>query len=110
MKLKTSFNPYMFRIVIDAFLKGFSILILACILVVGPQSAQASEPEWEYKVVILQGVTAGGTIEKEPSGAYVNIKVTRILNVLAADGWEVVAVMGSVATDHTVYLRRRPKK
>ena len=62
---------------------------------------------WEYQVVILQGVTAGGTIEKQASGVSVDTRKTRMLNELAAEGWEVVAVIGAGVADHTVYLRRK---
>ena len=62
---------------------------------------------WEYQVVILQGVTAGGTIEKQASGVSVDTRKTRLLNELAAEGWEVIAVIGAGVADHTVYLRRK---
>lgn len=81
------------------FILGVSIL----------QPALAADVAWEYKVAILQGITAGGTIEKESSGVYIDTKRTQLLNKLAADGWEVVAVTGAIGTDHTVYLRRRPR-
>ena len=83
------------------------VLLLAALLVLAAQGSWADAPVWEYKVVILQGVTAGGTIEKGANGIYVDMKRTQALNTLAAEGWEVVAVMGGVATDHTAYLRRR---
>jgi hypothetical protein len=81
-------------------------ILLVAFLVTTAQLSQADEPTWEYKVVILQGVTAGGTIEKDANGVYVDSLRTRALNRLAAEGWEVIAVLGAVATDHTVYLRR----
>lgn len=83
-----------------------AILLTAILLSMTPV-ARAEVPVWEYKVVIVQGVTAGGTIEKESRGVYVDIKRTEILNELAAEGWEVVTVLGGLGTDHCVYLRRK---
>lgn len=68
--------------------------------------AWASDNDWEYKVVILQGVTAGGTIKEIASGVSVDTKKTKALNELASDGWEVISVIGSLVADHVVYLRR----
>lgn len=82
-------------------------MLLTAILVCMTRPVTAQDAVWEYKVVILQGVTAGGTIKKDASGVYVDTKRTQVLNTLAAEGWEVVAAMGSLGTDHTVYLRRR---
>ncbi len=66
----------------------------------------AGNDNWEYRVVILQGVTAGGTIKEITSGVSVDTKKTKALNELASDGWEVVAVLGTLVADHVVYLRR----
>ena len=66
----------------------------------------SNESEFEYQVVILQGITAGGALEKQSSGIVVDKKKTEALSVLAAEGWEVLSVVGSGADD-TVYLRRR---
>lgn len=87
-------------------------LLLACIifLILIPLTAgRANDPVWEYRVVILQGVTSGGSIERDNAGNYVDLERTRVLNTLAADGWEVVAVLGAVTTDHSVYMRRAPR-
>jgi len=86
------------------------LVFIAAALIIATHDARAETAAWEYKVVILQGVTAGGTIEKDAHGIYVDIKRTRALNTLAAEGWEVVTVTGAVATDHTVYLRRRTSR
>ena len=86
------------------------VTLIAAALIIVTQNVWAADAAWEYKVVILQGVTAGGTIEKDGDGIYVDTKRTRSLNTLAAEGWEIVAVIGSVATDHTVYLRRRTSR
>ena len=81
------------------------LLVFSLPLVGRPTLAQ--EAEWEYKVVILQGIMAGGRFEREASGVFVDTKKTSSLNVLASDGWEVIAVVGAGSVDHTVYLRRR---
>jgi hypothetical protein len=65
---------------------------------------------WEYQVVILKGITAGGRIEKQSSGIYIDTKRTETLNALADDGWEVVSVVGAPGSDHAVYLRRHRSK
>ena len=83
------------------------IVLAAAFLLVIADAARADAADWEYKVVIVQGMTAGGTIERESSGVYVDTKRTRALNDLAAQGWEVIAVIGTLAGDHAVYLRRR---
>lgn len=82
-----------------------SVFFLSLLVaVVAP--AWAGEGGSEYRVVILQGITAGGTVEKQAAGIYVDTKRTRALNDLAAEGWEVVAVIGAPGMDHAVYLRR----
>lgn len=70
-------------------------------------STWAAGESWEYRVVILQGVTAGGTIDKQARGIYVDTRKTDTLNEMAAEGWEVVSVVGVPAADHAVYLRRK---
>jgi hypothetical protein len=70
----------------------------------------SDDSSWEYQVVILKGITAGGTIEKRSSGIYVDKKKTEALSTLAADGWEVVSVVGTPGADDTVYLRRQRSK
>jgi len=69
----------------------------------------ANDENWEYKVVILQGVTAGGTIKEIASGISVDTKKTKSLNELASDGWEVISVIGTLVADHVIYLRREVK-
>ena len=83
-----------------------SILLLGVLVNIGTP-VWADDGGWEYQVVILQGLTAGGTIEKQASGVYVDTKRTKSLNELAADGWEVVSVIGAPGADHAVYLRRK---
>lgn len=86
-----------------------SILILSVFLVL-VVPVWANDGNWEYQVIILQGVTAGSTLEKQAKGFSLDTRRTRILNELAADGWEVVAVIGGPVTDHAVYLRRKLNK
>lgn len=69
--------------------------------------ARPGDVDWEYRAVILQGITAGGSVEKQSSGIYTDTRKTAALNELAADGWEVIAVVGAPGADHTVYLRRK---
>lgn len=88
-------------------LRWIAILAIAMLLLLVAQCARSDEPAWEYKVVILQGVTAGGTIEKDANGVFVDTGKTKTLNTLAAAGWEVITVVGGLTTDHSVYLRRR---
>ena len=83
-----------------------SILNLALLWVL-VTPAWAAGDGWEYQVVILQGVTAGGSIKKQASGVSIDTKKTEVLNELAAQGWEVVAVLGAPVADHAVYLRRK---
>ena len=86
-----------------------SILILCLIVNLGTP-VWAENGDWEYQVVILQGITAGGAMKKQASGVYIDKKRTSALNELAADGWEVVSVVGAPGTDHAVYLKRRTRK
>jgi len=82
-----------------------SMLLMSLLFGIGAP-AWASDENWEYKVVILQGVTAGGTIKEITSGVSVDTKKTKSLNELASDGWEVISVIGTLVADHVVYLRR----
>ncbi len=66
----------------------------------------STESKWEYQVVILKGITAGGTIERKTNHIFVDVKKTEALAELAADGWEVVSVVGAPGSDDSVYLRR----
>ena len=84
--------------------KRFILLLSMATIVAVP--AFAEDHDWEYQVVILQGVLAGGTIEKQASGRFVDTKKTATLNQLAAEGWVVVSVVGAPGADHTVYLKR----
>ena len=84
------------------------LLLSALLMIVTP--IRADDGSWEYQVIILQGVTAGGTLEKQGKGFSLDTQRTRILNELAADGWEVVSVIGGPVTDHAVYLRRKLNK
>lgn len=81
------------------------VLVALSLLVAAP--ALSDSHNWEYQVVILQGIAAGGSIKKQSSGIYIDSRKTEALNSLAADGWEVVGVVGATGADHTVYLRRR---
>ena len=71
--------------------------------------ASGNEVSWEYQVVILQGVSAGGSIKRQASGIAVDSKKTRMLNELAAEGWEVIAIVGAPIADHAVYLKRKQR-
>jgi Domain of unknown function (DUF4177) len=86
-----------------------SILLLS-VLVLPALPGSANEGDWEYQVVILPGVTAGRTLEKQAGGFTVDTRRTKILNELAAQGWELVAVTGAPLADHSVYLRRKLNK
>ena len=61
----------------------FSVLLIIVMPI------RADDDSWEYQVIILQGVTAGSTLEKQAKGISLDTRRTRILNELAADGWEV---------------------
>jgi hypothetical protein len=86
-----------------------TILSLSILLMV-VMPTRADDDNWEYQVIILQGVTAGSTLEKQAKGVSLDTRRTRILNGLAADGWEVVSVIGGPVTDHAVYLKRKLTK
>ena len=86
------------------FIRSGVFLVLLLILAV-PVTAESEI--WEYQVVILKGVTAGGAIKKRTSGLSVDEKKSETLNELASEGWEIVAVIGAPVSDHTVYLRRK---
>lgn len=91
-------------------MRGRMSLVLTLIWLLMPASAAfAAAGEWEFQVVILQGLSAGGSYEKRASGIFVDRKRTSLLNELAAEGWEVVSVVGAPGTDHSVYLRRRTR-
>jgi len=81
-----------------------TLLLITLLMIVMPIRADDS---WEYQVIILQGIAAGSTLEKQGRGISLDTRRTRILNELAADGWEVVSVIGGPVTDHAVYLRRK---
>lgn len=83
-----------------------TILFLSMLLLI-VMPVRANDESWEYQVIILQGVSAGSSLEKQAKGFSLDTRRTRILNELAADGWEVVSVIGGPVTDHAVYLRRK---
>ena len=82
-------------------------MCISLLMSIGPV-AWAGDASWEYQVVVLQGLAAGGSFEKQASGLYIDTKRTKALNEMAANGWEVVSVVGAPGADHTVYLRRKP--
>ena len=86
-----------------------TFLVLSILLMI-VMPIRADDERWEYQVIILQGVTGGSTLEKQAKGISLDTRRTRILNELAADRWEVVAVIGGPVTDHAVYLRRKLNK
>jgi len=86
-----------------------TFLVLSILLMI-VMPIRADDERWEYQVIILQGVTGGSTLEKQAKGISLDTRRTRILNELAADRWEVVAVIGGAVTDHAVYLRRKLNK
>jgi len=61
---------------------------------------------WEYQVVFLPGPAAGSKVVKQSHGGYLDTKKTAILNKLAAQGWELVAVTSTSGEDHAAYLRK----
>ncbi len=84
--------------------------LLLLVLLVSPlASASADEVAGEYKVVILQGIAGGVELAKQERGLYVDSRRTRVLNELAAEGWEIVSVIGASGGDHTLYLRRQTR-
>jgi len=87
--------------------KNIRLGLLLSLTLLVTAGALADAHEWEYQVVILQGIAAGGTIKKQSSGIYIDTRKTDAINTLAADGWEIVGVVGATGADHTVYLRRR---
>ena len=86
-----------------------SIIFLSVLLML-TLPVRANDGSWEYQVIILQGVMAGSTLEKQAKGFSLDTRRTKILNELAADGWEVISVIGAPLTDHGVYLRRKLNK
>ena len=86
-----------------------SIIFLSVLLML-TLPVRANDGSWEYQVIILQGVMAGSTLEKQTKGFSLDTRRTKILNELAADGWEVISVIGAPLTDHAVYLRRKLNK
>jgi hypothetical protein len=90
--------------------KQIRSIFLLCVflMMVGP--VWADEGSWEYQVIILQGVTAGSKLERQAKGFALDTRRTKILNELAADGWEVISVVGAPLTDHAVYLKRKLDK
>ena len=85
-------------------------LVFAGLLLNAWTAAWADRGGWEYRVVRMQGITTGGSLAKQADGVYVDTTKTTLLNELAADGWEVIEVIGAPAGDHTVYLRRQGRK
>ena len=83
-----------------------SVLLLSVLLML-TVPVRANDGSWEYQVIILQGVMAGSTLEKQAKGFSLDTRRTEILNELAADGWEVISVIGAPLTDHAVYLKRK---
>lgn len=83
-----------------------SVLLLTAFLIL-TVPVRANDGSWEYQVIILQGVMAGSTLEKQAKGLSLDTRRTNILNELAADGWEVISVIGAPLTDHAVYLKRK---
>ena len=86
------------------------LTMLLTMLLMTMMPIRADDGNWEYQVIILQGFTAGNTLEKQAKGVSLDTRRTRILNELAADGWEVVSVIGGPVTDHAVYLKRKLTK
>lgn len=86
------------------FSRSIPLLIILLILAV---PARANDANWEYQVIILQGVLAGSTLEKQGKGFSLDTRRTQILNELAQDGWEVITVIGAPLTDHAVYMKRK---
>lgn len=85
-------------------------IILAVLFLGFSAPALTDNVAWQYRVVILKGITAGGTIEKQSNGIYLDTNKTDALNRLAEDDWEVVAVAGAPGADDTVYLRRQRRR
>jgi hypothetical protein len=62
---------------------------------------------WEYQVVFLPGPAAGSKVVKQSHGGYLDTTKTEILNKLAAQGWELLAVTSTSGEDHAAYLRKQ---
>jgi hypothetical protein len=70
--------------------------------------------EWEYRVIYLAGSLDTRKLSKpkyiglQQEGKFlVDVSKTEVLNELANQGWEVIAVVGAVGGDHVVYLKRK---
>ena len=86
-----------------------SILFFSLLVNVGAPVG-ADDGGGEYKVVVVQAMRALPRLEKQATGFYVDTVRTRLVNELAADGWEVVSVIGQPLGDHVIYFQRSQQK
>ncbi len=82
-----------------------SIMVLSVLVNIWV-SVGAAASGWEYRVVLAQHIRGSRGLEELTRGIFIDTDRTRLLNELAADGWEVITVIGVPGADHTIYLRR----
>jgi hypothetical protein len=70
---------------IENMLGSATRIILAVLFLGFSAPALTDNVAWQYRVVILKGITAGGTIEKQSNGIYLDTNKTDALNRLAED-------------------------
>ena len=91
------------------------LVLTAALLFVAGYAYAGSQ--WEYKMVYLtvwgeemESFAIPKRLEEVVAvdgGWYVDPTRTRMLNELAADGWELITVVGSAGGEHGAYLRRQ---
>ncbi len=104
---KWRISTLLFNCEVAKMVKFLRSVLLLCMLLTLTVPARADDASWEYQVIILQGVLAGSILEKQGKGFSLDTRRTQILNELAEDGWEVIAVIGAPLTDHAVYMKRK---
>jgi hypothetical protein len=87
-------------------LKCSTVILSVIVFLAAVTPAWSDDQQWEYQVVIVKGITAGGAIKKQSSRIFLDEGKTEALATLAADDWEVLSVVGTTGADDTVYLRR----
>ena len=83
-----------------------SALLLVVLVNIGTP-AEAADSGWEYRVVLVQPGRGVRGLEEQARGVFIDTQRTRLLNTLAADGWEFITAIGVPGADHTLYLRRK---
>jgi hypothetical protein len=62
--------------------------------------------DWEYQAVFFPGPAADDKVVKQTHGGRLDTTKTDILNILAAQGRELLAVTSTSGENHAVYLRK----